>query len=95
MVPASAWVQQGQSLILWAKPFALPNLFTLESNRHHVQTAIPFLIGTKFDTFATFPRDEQEEVTKQVRLANAQIFIPQDSLVTLRQNVLRKRCMPH
>ncbi|KAG6828943.1 hypothetical protein H0H92_006231 [Tricholoma furcatifolium] len=29
-------------------------------------TAIPFLIGTKFDTFATFPRDEQEEITKQV-----------------------------
>ena len=31
------------------------------------QTAIPFLIGTKFDQFATFPRDEQEEITKQVR----------------------------
>jgi hypothetical protein len=30
------------------------------------QTAIPFLIGTKFDTFSTFPRDEQEEITKQV-----------------------------
>jgi len=30
------------------------------------KTAIPFLIGTKFDTFATFPRDEQEEITKQV-----------------------------
>jgi len=28
------------------------------------KTAIPFLIGTKFDTFATFPRDEQEEITK-------------------------------
>ena len=36
------------------------------------QTAIPFLIGTKFDTFATFPRDEQEEITKQVcRLVNS------------------------
>lgn len=32
-----------------------------------VKTAIPFLIGTKFDTFSTFPRDEQEEITKQVR----------------------------
>jgi len=31
------------------------------------QTAIPFLIGTKYDTFATFPKDEQEEITKQVR----------------------------
>jgi GTP-binding protein of the ras superfamily involved in termination of M-phase len=30
------------------------------------QTAIPFLIGTKFDQFAAFPRDEQEEITKQV-----------------------------
>jgi GTP-binding protein of the ras superfamily involved in termination of M-phase len=33
------------------------------------QTAIPFLIGTKFDQFATFPRDEQEEITKQVRVS--------------------------
>jgi len=31
------------------------------------KTAIPFLIGTKFDQFATFPRDEQDEITKQVR----------------------------
>ena len=23
------------------------------------------MIGTKFDTFSTFPRDEQEEITKQ------------------------------
>ena len=34
------------------------------------QTAIPFLIGTKYDTFATFPKDEQEEITKQVRDCN-------------------------
>jgi hypothetical protein len=32
-----------------------------------MQTAIPFLIGTKFDTFATFLRDEQEEITKQAK----------------------------
>ncbi|PPQ67685.1 hypothetical protein CVT26_007412 [Gymnopilus dilepis] len=31
------------------------------------KTAIPFLIGTKFDQFATFPRDEQEEITKQAK----------------------------
>lgn len=30
------------------------------------QTAIPVLIGTKYDQFATFARDEQEEITKQV-----------------------------
>ena len=34
----------------------------------YFQTALPFLIGTKFDTFSTFPRDEQEEITKQVRI---------------------------
>jgi len=31
------------------------------------KTAIPFLIGTKFDAFATFSRDDQEEVTKQAK----------------------------
>ncbi|KAI9018448.1 small GTPase [Hyaloraphidium curvatum] len=29
--------------------------------------AIPFLIGTKYDHFATFSREEQDEVTKQAR----------------------------
>ena len=43
-------------------PHAIHNIVPYAS-----QTAIPFLIGTKFDTFATFPRDEQEEITKQVR----------------------------
>jgi GTP-binding protein of the ras superfamily involved in termination of M-phase len=32
----------------------------------YLQTAIPFLIGTKYDIFATFSPDEQEEITKQV-----------------------------
>lgn len=31
------------------------------------QSALPFLIGTKYDLFATFPKEEQEEITKQVR----------------------------
>ncbi|KAG8718416.1 septum-promoting GTP-binding protein 1 [Ceratobasidium sp. 394] len=31
------------------------------------QTAIPFLVGTKYDSFSTFPRDEQEEITKQAK----------------------------
>lgn len=39
---------------------------SMELTGPSLQTAIPFLIGTKFDTFASFPRDEQEEVTKQV-----------------------------
>ncbi|CAG8434690.1 12383_t:CDS:10 [Ambispora gerdemannii] len=29
--------------------------------------AIPFLIGTKYDHFATFPNEEKEEITKQAR----------------------------
>ena len=37
-------------------------------NKPVIQTAIPFLIGTKYDIFATFPPDEQEEITKQVRI---------------------------
>jgi len=31
------------------------------------KTAIPFLIGTKYDYFANFPPEEQEEITKQAR----------------------------
>ncbi|KAK9372606.1 P-loop containing nucleoside triphosphate hydrolase protein [Lipomyces chichibuensis] len=31
------------------------------------KTAIPFLVGTKYDTFAQFPREDQEEITKQAR----------------------------
>ncbi|KXS21324.1 small GTPase [Gonapodya prolifera JEL478] len=31
------------------------------------KTAIPFLIGTKFDQFSAFPREEQEDITKQAR----------------------------
>jgi GTP-binding protein of the ras superfamily involved in termination of M-phase len=31
------------------------------------KTAIPFLIGTKYDHFVNFPREEQEEISMQVR----------------------------
>ncbi|KAL9936350.1 hypothetical protein V8E36_004418 [Tilletia maclaganii] len=31
------------------------------------KTAIPFLVGTKYDQFATFSQEEQEEITKQAR----------------------------
>lgn len=30
------------------------------------KTAIPFLVGTKFDVFAGLPKEDQEEITKQV-----------------------------
>lgn len=31
------------------------------------KTAIPFLVGTKYDHFVNFPREEQEEISKQAR----------------------------
>jgi GTP-binding protein of the ras superfamily involved in termination of M-phase len=33
------------------------------------KTAIPFLVGTKYDTFVNFPRDEQEEISNQASLS--------------------------
>jgi hypothetical protein len=48
-----------------------------------IQTAIPFLIGTKFDQFATFPRDEQEEITKQVSPATCLAALPSSRIVFL------------
>lgn len=30
------------------------------------KTAIPFLVGTKYDHFVSFPREEQEEISNQV-----------------------------
>lgn len=32
------------------------------------KTAIPFLVGTKYDHFVNFPREEQEEISMQVRI---------------------------
>jgi Gtp-binding protein of the ras superfamily involved in termination of M-phase len=34
------------------------------------KTAIPFLIGTKYDHFVSFPKEDQEEISTQVWLAN-------------------------
>jgi len=34
------------------------------------KTAIPFLIGTKYDHFVNFPREDQEEISNQVRAMN-------------------------
>lgn len=30
------------------------------------KTAIPFLVGTKYDHFVNFPREDQEEISNQV-----------------------------
>ena len=56
------------------------------------QTAIPFLIGTKFDQFATFPRDEQEEITKQVSSMPFHSFYNYPFYSTIRQSVLHVPC---
>ncbi|KAF8926525.1 septum-promoting GTP-binding protein 1 [Dissophora ornata] len=34
------------------------------------KTAIPFLVGTKYDYFSTFSKEEQEEVTKQASISS-------------------------
>ncbi|ODN97241.1 septum-promoting GTP-binding protein 1 [Cryptococcus wingfieldii CBS 7118] len=40
------------------------------------KTAIPVLIGTKYDQFAGFPREEQEEITKQARRFSKAMHAP-------------------
>jgi GTP-binding protein of the ras superfamily involved in termination of M-phase len=35
------------------------------------KTAIPFLVGTKYDHFVNFPREEQEEISNQVCTSTA------------------------
>lgn len=35
------------------------------------KTAIPILVGTKYDHFVNFPREDQEEISNQVSLANS------------------------
>lgn len=32
------------------------------------KTAIPLLVGTKYDVYCTLPKEEQEEIARQVRL---------------------------
>jgi len=39
-----------------------------------MKTAIPFLVGTKFDHLVNFPREDQEEITKQVFLSYETMF---------------------
>ncbi|GFZ42896.1 GTPase spg1 [Saitozyma sp. JCM 24511] len=40
------------------------------------KTAIPVLIGTKYDQFASFPREEQEEITKQAKRFSKAMHAP-------------------
>jgi GTP-binding protein of the ras superfamily involved in termination of M-phase len=63
MVPTSKGIQQGESILR----------LSVVAN---AQTAIPVLIGTKYDTFAGFPRDEQEEITKQAKRFSKAMHAP-------------------
>lgn len=47
------------------------------------KTAIPVLIGTKYDQFAGFARDEQEEVTRQAKRFSKAMHAPLVSLGTV------------
>lgn len=38
------------------------------------KTAIPFLVGTKYDHFVNFPREDQEEISNQVGLLSESSF---------------------
>lgn len=40
------------------------------------KTAIPVLIGTKYDQFASFPREEQEEITRQAKRFSKAMHAP-------------------
>ena len=39
------------------------------------KTAIPFLVGTKYDHFVNFPKEDQEEISTQVSPLNFSILI--------------------
>jgi GTP-binding protein of the ras superfamily involved in termination of M-phase len=45
------------------------------------KTAIPFLVGTKYDHFVNFPREDQEEISNQV---SSSLFVSY-SILTLIQ----------
>jgi len=69
--------------IVISKAFDLSRKSTLNSvkewyrqARGFNKTAIPFLIGTKYDIFATTPIEDQEEVTKQARKFAAAMKAP-------------------
>ncbi len=59
------WYRQARGFNKVRRPFSV-FLFFSDSLRS-AQSAIPFLIGTKYDEFARMPPDEQEEITKQAK----------------------------
>ena len=53
------------------------------------KTAIPFLVGTKYDHFVNFPREDQEEISNQVIDV---VYLVNVLLTSSRHGVLRKPC---
>ncbi len=61
------------------------------------KTAIPILVGTKYDHFVNFPIQDQEEISNQVRRCSLQVtrvYWPYRWLTICRRVVLRRRCEP-
>jgi GTP-binding protein of the ras superfamily involved in termination of M-phase len=46
---------------------AVAILFMFDQGRGFNKTAIPFLVGTKYDHFVNFPKEEQEEISLQAK----------------------------
>jgi len=72
------------------------------------KTAIPFLVGTKYDHFVNFPKEEQEEISSQAkRFAKAMkaslifsstshsINVQKVSLLSLSLSLLHTSCIDH
>ena len=49
------------------------------------KTAIPFLIGTKYDHFVNFPREDQEEISTQASYSKIRSKLDKDWMLILRQ----------
>lgn len=47
------------------------------------KTAIPFLIGTKYDHFVSFPKEDQEEISTQVRINSVEPTFPLEQATNL------------
>jgi Gtp-binding protein of the ras superfamily involved in termination of M-phase len=55
------------------------------------KTAIPFLIGTKYDHFVNFPREDQEEISNQVCSFNTRCMASTDTYY--RHGGLQRLCV--
>jgi GTP-binding protein of the ras superfamily involved in termination of M-phase len=57
------------------------------------KTAIPFLVGTKYDHFVNFPREDQEEISNQVSsISYPVVQASADLCLLIRPADLLKQC---